>query len=223
MKILALLLLGSMGCLPGVAQDTTSRPTADPAIEAVKQVAYLTRYAAANIDALSFIQAARILAKTPIRIIPANEVAVSPADTSAGAMRLLFRFDSDTLLARGRQLAGADPLLLALADQVAGESAGRSRGRLNGPKTMAARVKAGSSFTATWTFKGGEVASISVIGDGDNDLDLQVLDAQGRMITQDNGHTDACEVHFTPSENAAYRLVVKNWGSSYSDFVLITN
>ena len=197
-----------MIALPGIAQKKDTAP-ADPTIQTLKTVAYLTRYGDKHQDAISFMQAARILGRQPI--------------LHFGTPRHLFYLNPDELLAKGRRLAGKDTLLLSLADHIAWELGFRARGRTDGPKTRAAQVKGGSSFTASWTFNGNEPAIVSVIGDGDNDLDLFVYDRDNKVVAQDDSHTDACEVHFTPPENADYKIVVKNWGSSYSDFVIITN
>ncbi len=226
MKIISLIItLCSMAVLPGVAQKSGTIQL-NPEIQTLKTIAYLTRYGHAHQDAASFLQAARMLGKQPIQIIGIDQVTVSPATDATmttHAQHRPFFLNADTLLAEGRRLAGTDTILLALANQVAWELDFRARGRTDGPKTMAAQVKGGSSFAATWSFKGGKVATISVVGDGDNDLDLFVFDKRNKVVAQDDSHIDACEVHFTPSKKADYKIVVKNWGNSYSDFVLITN
>jgi len=207
----------------GVAQKRAATAKIPPEIQTLKTMAYLTRYGHTHQDGLSFIQAARLLAKQPVAVIPNDQMGTSPSDTTTRIRQQPFVLNADTLLTWGRRLSQNDRAALALADQVQRELGLRSRGRTEGPKTMAAQVKGGSSFATTWSFKGSEVAIVSVIGDGDNDLDLFVLDKHNNVIAQDDSHTDACEVQFKPTSNADYKIVVKNWGSSYSDFILITN
>ncbi|PPK99980.1 hypothetical protein SAMN05444682_110134 [Parapedobacter indicus] len=224
MKFFSLIILLWFATVPlGIAQKRAATAKVPPEIQTLKTMAYLTRYGHTHQDGLSFIQAARLLAKQPVEVIPNNQIEISLSDTSARLRQHPFMLNADTLLAWGRRLSQNNTAALTLADQVDWELGLRSRGRTEGPKTMAAQVKGGSSFATTWSFKGSEKAIVSVIGDGDNDLDLFVFDKHNNIIAQDDSHTDACEVQFTPSNKADYKIVVKNWGSSYSDFILITN
>jgi hypothetical protein len=72
-------------------------------------------------------------------------------------------------------------------------------------------------------FKGGELAEFSVIGDGDTDLDLLILDTQGKIVAQDidppaskGGGSDICMCRWTPNVEQIYTIRIVNYGRVYN-------
>ena len=72
-------------------------------------------------------------------------------------------------------------------------------------------------------FFGGEVAIVTVVGDGDTDLDLFVYDDTGALVISDTGSTDVAGVSFVPSFTRRYTVQVKNLGSVYNVYTIRTN
>lgn len=77
------------------------------------------------------------------------------------------------------------------------------------------------------TFKGGELAEFFVIGDGDTDLDLYILDAEGRPVKDKDGKevkdedpaepgSDLCVCRWTPEKTAEFTVRVVNRGRVYN-------
>lgn len=96
-------------------------------------------------------------------------------------------------------------------------------GRIPGPGVDSRRCEAYSSVTYYDTFRGGEMAVVSIVGDGDTDLDLFVYDNAGRLIVQGIGLTDRETVRWLPSTTGTYRIVVRNLGGVWNRYSLATN
>jgi hypothetical protein len=96
-------------------------------------------------------------------------------------------------------------------------------GRAPGPGHDVARVRAFSSVTYTETFRGGEQAIVSIRGDGTTDLDIFVYDEFGNLVAQGIGPTDRETVTWRPIWTGRFRIVIRNLGSVYNDYVLRTN
>jgi hypothetical protein len=63
-------------------------------------------------------------------------------------------------------------------------------GRLLGPGIDAKTAPAFGSVTYYETFRGGEEAVVSIVGDGATDLDVFVYDRFGNLVTSATGPTD---------------------------------
>ncbi len=98
-----------------------------------------------------------------------------------------------------------------------------SAGRLNGPGRNNTICQAFSSVTYHETFYGNELAVVSIVGDGDTDLDVFVYDAAGNLVVRGIGTTDREIVSFMPPATGTYRIVVRNLGNVWNRFSLATN
>lgn len=96
-------------------------------------------------------------------------------------------------------------------------------GRIPGPGVDTRRCEAYSSVTYYDTFRGGELAVVSIVGDGDTDLDLFVYDNAGNLIVRGIGLTDRETVRWTPPATGTYRIVVRNLGGVWNRYSLATN
>jgi hypothetical protein len=67
------------------------------------------------------------------------------------------------------------------------------------------------------------LAVITVIGDGDTDLDLYVYDENGNLIEHDADYTDDCVVTFTPKWTGNFKIKIVNRGRVYNSYVIRTN
>jgi hypothetical protein len=98
-------------------------------------------------------------------------------------------------------------------------------GRVPSPGIDTTRCEAYSSVTYFERFFGGEIATVSIAGDGDTDLDLFVYDMLGRLVGQGIGLTDRETVSFYVPGNQiqTYRIVVRNLGGVWNRFTMRTN
>lgn len=96
-------------------------------------------------------------------------------------------------------------------------------GATGGPRSAHHHVEAYSTDVFNIWFECGEPAEIVVSGDGDTDLDLEVVDSYGDVIVSDTDSTDFCVVRFWPSRTACYKIRVKNLGSVYNAYYIETN
>ncbi|MBO9717194.1 MAG: hypothetical protein J7507_10380 [Pseudoxanthomonas sp.] len=128
--------------------------------------------------------------------------------------------DVAALLGEARALAGQNAGLLAAIDRVA---AGESKGRSNGPGQVSERVLSGDTDTYTISFDGGEEAAVLVVGDGDTDLDLYVYDENGNLICDDTDRTDTMLCEWTPNWTGNFTVRIKNLGSVYNAYEMVTN
>jgi hypothetical protein len=98
-------------------------------------------------------------------------------------------------------------------------------GRAPSPGVDTKRCEAYGSVTYFERFYGGELATVSIVGDGDTDLDIFVYDAQGRLVAQGIGPTDIETVSwFVPGNQIqTYRIVVRNLGGVWNRYTMRTN
>ena len=102
-------------------------------------------------------------------------------------------------------------------------SAGATRGAVGGPKYSEDRVYGKDYVDYTCKFWANELAEVIVIGDGDNDLDLYIYDANGNLIASDTDYTDQCVCRWVPSWTGAFTIRIVNRGAIYSNFAIATN
>jgi hypothetical protein len=96
-------------------------------------------------------------------------------------------------------------------------------GRLYGPRIDFRRAPAYSTVTYTETFVGGQVARVSIVGDGTTDLDLYVYDEYGYLVVRATGLSDIESVLWVPARTGTYRIEVRNLGVVYNNYLLTTN
>lgn len=96
-------------------------------------------------------------------------------------------------------------------------------GRIGGPGRITTIVGAYDTDAYRITFSGGNTARITLIGDGDTDLDLFVYDSAGNRVASDIGPTDTAVITFTPRATATYTVRVINLGRVYNRYTLTTN
>ena len=211
-------LLLPMAVMAQEEKDTTM--VIPPYEQALRAAAEFSKYGYAYKDALALIQAAR-LAKTYdftcVECVKAATGGKPVCDNveKAGQVSL----DPSKLLADAKKMAGSDGVLLALIDDVDRDV----RGASGGPKYANSRVEAHDYDIYDVTFRGGELAIVTVIGDGDTDLDLYVYDNKGNLIDRDNDYTDDCVCTWTPRWTGNFRIKIVNRGNVYNRYILRTN
>jgi hypothetical protein len=132
--------------------------------------------------------------------------------------------DTAALLNEAKGWAKGNTQLVALIDQeLAKPAATGTLGRTTGPARHVDRVLPGESDYYTVAFRGGEVARVQVVGDGDTDLDLYIYDENGNLITKDDDNTDFCVAAWTPRWTGNFRIRIRNIGRVYNQYTLLTN
>ena len=212
----------------GANVDTGARK-ASPGAEAVVHAAIANRlamYGDANKDAISLIAAARILGdlgiqtgKYEIRTVVTQAGAKGDAKVVTAAGSGQTDYTIGAVLARARQYAGGRKDLLALADEAAKST---TRGRAGGPMMVPARVDTGHTNLHTISYRGGEPATVVVVGSPDADFDLVVKDESGNVVCRQTGLGDsACR--WTPKWTGQYRVEVANIGRASNQYRVWTN
>ena len=64
---------------------------------------------------------------------------------------------------------------------------------------------------------------VTVIGDGDTDLDLYVYDENGNLIDKDVDYSDDCVVSFVPKWTGVFTIKIMNRGNVYNNYIMRTN
>jgi hypothetical protein len=133
--------------------------------------------------------------------------------------------DTKVLLAEARTWAKGNQSLVALIDQAAKAQppAGGTLGGAPVPYRQPGRALARTYHDWSVTMRGGELAVITVFGDGDTDLDLEVFDENGNLIARDIDFSDQCIVRWTPRWTGTYRVRITNLGYVYNNYMLMSN
>lgn len=124
------------------------------------------------------------------------------------------------LVGEARFLARGDEALLAQADAI---EATASRSSTTGPGRYRVRVGARDSEVVIEEFRGGEVAEVAVVGDGDTDIDLVILDQNGNEICTGTGNADREYCRWTPAWTGKFGIGVYNHGLVYNNAVILVN
>lgn len=125
-----------------------------------------------------------------------------------------------TLLADAREFAGQDESLLETIDLLESE---RSRGLLGEPAVHVDRAEALSIDSYELTFRGEEMAAVSIVGDGDTDLDLEIVDQHDNVICADTELDDRPYCSWTPAWTGTFTVRIANLGDVYNEYTLRTN
>jgi hypothetical protein len=96
-------------------------------------------------------------------------------------------------------------------------------GAVSGPNFTSTQVLANSTDVFHVSFAGGQQATVAISGDGDTDLDLYVYDENGNLVASDLSTSDTAAVSWTPSWTGDFRIEVKNRGSVYNAYSILTD
>lgn len=184
----------------------------------VRMAAELSKYGYANNDALSLIQAARLVKQANL-VKGDAEKTEEQGQESAGEKKGNVSLDPAKLLADAKAKAGDNGVLQTLIEDVQSQE----RGATAGPRYSSTYVKAKGTDIYRISFRAGQTAIVTVIGDGDTDLDLYVYDENGNLIDKDADYSDDCVVTFTPRWTGVFVIKVVNRGNVYNSYVMRTN
>ncbi|MCS6969340.1 MAG: hypothetical protein RMJ44_12360 [Cytophagales bacterium] len=182
----------------------------------------LAVYGKRNNSVEALVLAAKILRQLPscskLEISKKSEGEGKATEKGSSAMIVL---DEATLLAEAQRIAGKDKILNGLIASV--EKTPKFRGAVGGPRIAYERVLAFDTDSYLIPFVGGRRAYVAVNGDGDTDLDLYVYDENGNLIDKDDDYLDRCVVEWYPKWTGVFIIKVKNRGSVYNNYSIMTN
>jgi hypothetical protein len=210
----------------GKAEVVKNSPQSQ-AVQAVLLARNLAAYGQEHKSPESLVVAAQILLDNPTGNLEAEKKVEGGKETPAkeepkkGAPQPVL--DPSQLLETAKSMAAGNETVLALIKQVQSRVAETPRGRVPGPLKRLDSVLSHSTDVYRWTFRGGEHAAVGVVGDGDTDIDLYVYDGNGNYIGSDTDITSQCLVEWTPRWTGTFIIMVKNLGSVYSDYLIVTN
>ena len=168
----------------------------------------------------ALILAAEIIGTTPIKAGEDDqfqqEQGQQAADVEAAEV------SPAALLAEADRMAD-DENVRALAQSVERRLAERSRGEIDGPRQLSGGV--GPNGNATWNgvFRGGELASVTVAGYGDADLDLYIYDDRGNLIVQDTSPDFNPTCTWTPIYTGKFTMQIVNCSPNSAGYRLFHN
>ncbi len=118
-------------------------------------------------------------------------------------------------------LAAEDEALIGLIEDLRVET---TKGVASGPVYNIGSLAAGKTDTyARIEFRGGEYAEVYVEAKSPVDLNLAVLDAQGRLVCSDTDRSHIAYCGWRPDAAGAFTLKVENKGRAGTGYALMTN
>ena len=192
------------------------------AVEDLAIAARLAEYGKRVGNPVALLGAAQIMKNTPTQDKKREKKSEGTATESQGDKK--GKLDTaDALLAQAKSMAehkGMD----AVAELVEHESqtAGH-KGRVYGPARTVEVVQAHDTDVYYMKFRGGEEATILLIGDGDCDLDLYIYDDNGNLIESDTDSTDRCLISWVPRWTGRSKIKIKNLDDVYAEYILASN
>jgi len=131
--------------------------------------------------------------------------------------------NGDRLIAEAKTMAAGNDKVLAAIDQVVA-AAPKAMGRVGGPSYWEDCVDARHTDEyRNLRFGGGKQMSIAVSGDGDTDLDCYVYDENGNLVDSDTDDTDDCVLSNVPRWTGNFTLRIRNLGTAYNCYEVLTN
>lgn len=118
-------------------------------------------------------------------------------------------------------MAPEDEILQMLAEDLRAE---RSKGVKSGQLYSITSIRDGGTDTyPPIVYRGSEYADVYIEGKNGTNLDLFVYDAHSRLVCSDTDISAIAHCGWTPAEEAAFTVVVKNRGRGATGYSLITN
>jgi len=211
---------------PGEAQASST----STAVENIGLARQLAAYGQEQESPLALLAAAQIQLENPSMVITREKEEMAfEGEQAAGegtkSAAVAPGLEPSELVAEAERMAGGDREVLALCRELSGrmEVDEGTKGRVGGAANHRDQVSSRSKDIYQISFRGGELASVFIMGDGDTDLDLFIYDENGNLIGSDVDATDVCLVQWTPRWTGMFRVEIHNLGNVYNVYVLTTN
>ncbi len=139
----------------------------------------------------------------------------------AGAAPEEKPLDWEEMLATAEEMSPGDEVIAGLADDVRAEG---SKGVSSGPVYNIGSLGNGGTDTYPIVeFIGGEYAEVYVEAKSATDLNIQVLDAKGRLVCSDTDASHIAYCGWRPDATGGFVMKVQNNGPSSASYALMTN
>lgn len=229
MNKLAMALMLMFFTASGFAQQSSyssKKGTTKPStvMENAQLACRLARYGYEHQSPTALVEAARILADQPFQSAEIEKTERSRGSEGRKHTRPL-ELRVEKLLEDAKALCAGNKEKLAFVENSIKEiGEAKSKGAVSGPASTQERVFANSEVVFYIKISGKSETQIVVEGDGSTDLDLDVFYGEdyGQRIT-DESAGDRCNVSISPKTDQTIKVVVKNWGTEYNDFILMHN
>ena len=127
----------------------------------------------------------------------------------------------EEMLSAAEALAAGDDVLLALIEDVRVET---TKGVSSGPVYNIGALANGDDDTyPPIEFRGGEYAEVYVEAKASTNLNLTILDDQGRLVCSDTDKSHIAYCGWTPAQPGSFTLIVENKGPAEAAYALMTN
>ena len=148
-----------------------------------------------------------------------GDEAAAPPAAPASALKFDAKilFDEAIALAKNQN---NEALAGIISSAAAAVGARQSSGR---PIEHTATVRPSPKDVYRHSFRGGELARVGVIADGDYDIELQIYDLNDNLIVQDIDPTSVGLCEWTPSRTGEYKIKVVNTTGYWVDYLLLSN
>jgi hypothetical protein len=170
---------------------------------------------------------AGLQAQDPLLIIAAAKLrkTIAPTPTDRAAMGGEIADDAplgwEEMLASAESLSTGDDALLGLIDDIRVET---SKGVASGPVYNIGALADGRDDTyPPIEFRGGEYAEVYVEAKSSTNLNLTILDEQGRLVCSDTDVSHIAYCGWTPAAGGTFTLKVENKGPLSANYALMTN
>jgi len=157
--------------------------------------------------------------ETPMKGVKMSTVEGEPIDATPKTAQYC---DPASLLDEAKKAAEGNAATLAAIDSI-GKQGVRSMGATQGPKFGVGSLRGRTKDKYEIGFTAGEVAEVSVIGDGDSDLDLYIYDSDGGLVAKCVDGSDRCYLTWRPTRSMVYRIEVHNLGKVFNKYEVRTN
>ena len=199
-------------------KDTVKVPES---VQVLKLASELAVYGYKNNAVLPLIQAVDLYLSVATKDLKIE--AVEKGQGSETSKKSSVSFDASKILSDAKELAALESTpaaYLALISDLEKKAKDQTRSPIDGASKTYERVKAYSSDSYVVRFNAYERAYIEVYGDGDTDLDLYIYDNYGNLVASDTSVSYNAGGWFVPTCTCPYKIVVKNNGRVYNDYVL---
>jgi hypothetical protein len=211
--------------------DEKGKDTSGGTVSRLNEAISLVSYARENESPMAMLTAVQMLRGVRAQNAPER---VGTKATEAGAAGAAGKkdqapppsMDPKVLLNEAKAWAKGDAHVIALIDAELARPAaqgGTTLGVTTGAIRHVDRVNARTTDIYKIRFNGGEIAQVGIIGDGDTDLDLFVIDEFGNEVGRDDDRTDKCIVQWTPKWTGVFTVRIRNLGGVYNQYTLLTN
>lgn len=230
MKQILITSLITLFCTVAFAQGEEKKENVEPdaATIAIQTATSLVNLGVKTNNPLHLVTASQILIDNPTASFSVEEDSDNPDQEITEEKE----FDSNlplnprTLLAKAEEMnpdAATSDLITSLSAKLPEKDPEPMRGAKYGRVYTTRTANAHSTYTFYVTYSGGYRASLSIVGDGDTDLDFYVYDSYGNLVGSDTDYSDEAYFYWIPRRDTKYKVRVVNRGNVYNVFRIITN